>query len=44
MSPKIFPILIIALFIGAALEAAWSGEWKMLVFYAASAAINVVVL
>lgn len=41
---KFFPTLIIALFIGAALEAAWSGEWKTFVFYGASAAINVVVL
>lgn len=40
---KLFPTVIIGLFIGAALEAAWSGEWKMFVFYASSAAINVVV-
>jgi len=41
---KVFPALIITLFIGAALGAAWSGERKKFVFYAASAAINVVVL
>ena len=41
---KFFPTILIALFIGAAIEAAWGGEWKMAVFYGASAAINVVVL
>jgi hypothetical protein len=40
---KYFPVAIIALFIGADIEAAWRRDGKMFVFYASSAAINMVV-
>ena len=40
---RIFPVLIIVLFIGAALEAAWRRDGHLFVFYASSAAINYVV-
>lgn len=43
MSPKIFSTTIIILFVGAAIEAAWRRDVHMFIFYAASAAINVVV-
>jgi hypothetical protein len=40
---KVFPTVIVLLFSCAAIEAAWSRDLDMFIFYAASAAINVVV-
>ncbi len=40
---KIFPVIVIVLFAGAAIEAACRLNGRLFVFYAASAAINYVV-
>ena len=44
MSKYIFPTLLIALQIGAALERAASGDFKMFGYWAAAAALNTVVM
>lgn len=41
--PRLFPLAIIGLFLGATIEAAWSLNWRMAVFYLCSAILNVVV-
>jgi hypothetical protein len=40
---RVFPALVIVLFVAAALESAWRWDGHLFVFYAASAAINYVV-
>ncbi len=40
---KVFPTILIVLFVGAALEAAWRWDARLFVFYVSSAAINYVV-
>lgn len=40
---RFFPLAIILLFLGATIEAAWSLNWRMTIFYLCSALLNVVV-
>ena len=44
MKGKIFPIIIVALFLGAAGEKALVGDIRMFIFYLASAVINAVMI